>query len=54
MIPHYPLVEQWGLDATAAIESWLLKLEWVQRDYNVLEDYDAASVGFEYTEWSSF
>ncbi|MFT5112580.1 MAG: hypothetical protein ACI8P9_001907 [Parasphingorhabdus sp.] len=51
--PYYPLVEQLGVDLTAAVESWLLKLEVVRRSYTSLENYTALSAGFEYT-FSSF
>lgn len=46
--PIYHQLQQAGLDLQATIESWLWKLEVVNRDINN-DSYTAATVGFEYT-----
>lgn len=59
LVPFYPLIKQAGLDAQATLDSWLWKLEAIYRSYddivkdafeaNDLDDYTAATGGFEYT-----
>lgn len=48
LAPRYNLIDQVGIDVQATLESWLLKLEAIQRNGDP-EDYSAAVGGFEYT-----
>lgn len=48
LIPHYDQIQQVGLDAQAIFEGWIWKLEAINRDSDI-EDYTAATGGFEYT-----
>lgn len=48
LIPFYPLIEQFGIDAQYTSEEWLWKLETIYREDDV-ESYTAAAGGFEYT-----
>ncbi|GAA6137578.1 hypothetical protein NBRC116583_13250 [Arenicella sp. 4NH20-0111] len=49
--PFYPQVDQYGLDVQFTEGGWLLKLEAIQRNFDVqsIEDHAAATLGFEYT-----
>ncbi|TBR42881.1 hypothetical protein CBF23_006490 [Marinomonas agarivorans] len=47
--PHYQQITQFGLDAQATIDSWLLKLEAIATSSDDQEDYTASQAGFEYT-----
>lgn len=53
--PFYPQLQQFAADVQLTAGSWLLKLEAVQRNFDLnsdlpqLEDYAAATAGFEYT-----
>ena len=59
LVPYYPLIKQAGADIQATLDSWLWKLEAIYRSYddivkdafsaNDLDDYAAATGGFEYT-----
>lgn len=46
--PHYQQITQYGVDAQATIDSWLLKLEAIAKSSNS-DDYTATQAGFEYT-----
>lgn len=46
--PHYQQITQYGLDAQATIDSWLLKLEAIAKSSRN-DDYLASQAGFEYT-----
>jgi hypothetical protein len=48
LIPHYDLIRQFGIDATAAIGAWLWKLEAIHRSGRD-PSYYAATAGVEYT-----
>jgi hypothetical protein len=48
LAPKYFQIDQVGIDIQATLESWLLKLEAIQRNGEP-EDYSAAVAGFEYT-----
>lgn len=49
--PFYPQVDQLGVDIQLTQGSWLLKLEAIQRNFDIqeLEDHSAVTAGFEYT-----
>ncbi|RLA07667.1 MAG: hypothetical protein DRQ51_05185 [Gammaproteobacteria bacterium] len=48
--PAYYQMQQIGLDITAAIDSWLLKLEMIDKKIDEIDaDYNAGTAGFEYT-----
>ncbi len=47
--PYYPQISQFGIDAQATLEEWLLKLEAIYRTDFGNEDYLALVTGFEYT-----
>lgn len=49
--PFYPQIDQLGADIQLTLGSWLLKLEAIQRNFDLpmFEDYSAATAGFEYT-----
>jgi len=48
LIPHYDLITQLGLDLQGTFDSWLWKLEWINRDGQG-DTYNAATAGLEYT-----
>jgi len=64
--PYYAQINQFGADIQATIDSWLWKFEAIYRSYNEslieefdqlgqpIEDYSAATGGFEYTYYSPF
>lgn len=64
--PYYAQVNQLGVDVQATIDSWLWKFEAIYRSYNdslidefdqlgqPIEDYSAATGGFEYTYYAPF
>ncbi|MFV1984098.1 MAG: hypothetical protein ACC657_11210 [Thiohalomonadales bacterium] len=47
-IPYYDLITQLGLDVQGTFDSWLWKLEWINRNGQG-ETYNAATAGLEYT-----
>ena len=49
--PYYPQIDQFGADIQITTDAWLFKLEAIQRNHDdqLLEDFAAATVGFEYT-----
>ncbi|MDH5407276.1 MAG: hypothetical protein OEY00_01545 [Gammaproteobacteria bacterium] len=47
-VPYYALIQQLGLDLQATVDSWLWKLEYINRDSD-FESYNAATLGLEYT-----
>lgn len=57
--PFYALINQWGVDVQATLDSWLWKLEGIYRSFDKevkddyrrfnVEDYSALTAGFEYT-----
>jgi len=58
LIPHYPLMQQAGLDAQLTTEEWLWKLEVIARDWQAFnatntqlidQSFIALTGGFEYT-----
>jgi len=59
LAPLYVLIDQFGLDVQATLDSWLWKLETIYRTFDDsietdyagidVEDYSAATGGFEYT-----
>lgn len=51
--PHYPVIDQFGLDSQWTREGWLLKLEAIHRS-GMGKDYHAISGGFEYTFYQIF
>ena len=53
LVPHYPQIEQIGLDAQATLDAWLWKLEAIHRKYKS-DDYNAFTAGFEYTFYGVF
>lgn len=64
--PYYAQINQFGADVQATIDSWLWKFEAIYRSFNdslieefdqlgqPIEDYSAATGGFEYTYYSPF
>ncbi len=48
LVPFYPLLEQYGVDAQYTTEGWLWKLEAIYREDDI-ESYGAGAGGFEYT-----
>ena len=48
LVPYYDQIRQYGLDVQATLESWLWKLELINRSGQG-ERYSAATGGFEYT-----
>lgn len=64
LAPFYPLIRQSGVDVQATLETVLLKFEAVYRNYDTsvkkqfkgqkLQDYAAATAGFEYTFYELF
>ena len=66
LAPYYAQINQFGADIQATIDSWLWKFEAIYRSYNEslieefdqlgqpIEDYSAATGGFEYTYYSPF
>ncbi len=50
--PFYYQVQQFGLDLQATLESWLLKLELIQRNGDEIENHAEAVAGFEYSFYS--
>lgn len=66
LAPMYTQINQLGFDLQATLDSWLWKFEAIYRSYNEsikddfnlgglrLEDYTAATGGFEYTFYSPF
>ena len=48
LVPHYPLVDQGGLDAQLTLGGWLWKFELIGRD-GAAQEFTAATGGFEYT-----
>lgn len=46
--PHYQQVTQFGIDAQATIDSWLLKFEAISKSTDE-DEYSASQAGFEYT-----
>ena len=53
LAPHYPQIQQVGLDAQWTRESWLFKLEYLHR-YDNGDPYHAAVGGAEYTIYGLF
>lgn len=53
LIPHYDLIEQFGLDTSATTGTWLWKLEAIRRS-GQFPSYYAATAGLEYTFSSIF
>ena len=53
LIPFYPLITQFGVDAQWIVEDWIWKLEWIKRDSDDF-DYMAYTAGFEYTFYGIF
>ena len=49
--PFYPQIDQFGLDVQITTDSWLIKLEAIQRNHNdsFFEDFAATTFGVEYT-----
>ena len=66
LAPYYAQINQFGADIQATIDSWLWKFEAIHRSFNdslieefdqlgqPIEDYTAATGGFEYTYYSPF
>jgi hypothetical protein len=66
LTPYYAQINQLGADVQATIDSWLWKFEAIYRSFNdsviddfdqlgqPIEDYTAATGGFEYTYYSPF
>ncbi len=53
LAPHYPLIQQLGVDSQYTHGDWLWKLEVIARKGG-LQDYRAADIGFEYTQVGIF
>ena len=53
LMPYYDQIDQVGLDIQLTLESWLWKLEAIQR-HEQIDDFAAVSGGFEYTFYSVF
>ncbi|MDN4503089.1 FimV/HubP family polar landmark protein [Alteromonadaceae bacterium BrNp21-10] len=49
LLPFYPLIKQFGIESIYLSGDWIWKLEGIHRSGNLIEDYQAADVGFEYT-----
>jgi hypothetical protein len=66
LAPYYAQINQFGADIQATIDSWLWKFEAIYRSYNEsliddfdqlgqpIENYSAATGGFEYTYYAPF
>lgn len=54
LIPVYDQIEQTSLDLQATKGDWLWKLETLHRSAERVDDYWAATGGFEYTLWGVF
>lgn len=49
LVPFYPLMQQAGIDIQVTTESWLWKLEAIDRQAKQSDDFQQAAFGFEYT-----
>jgi hypothetical protein len=54
LAPHYPQIRQYSVDIQSVLDAWLLKLEYIHRDFDSADSYNAAVGGFEYTFGSIF
>jgi len=57
LIPHYVQIEQLGLDVQATLDTWLLKLEMIDRSASESfqdQDYQSMVTGFEYSFYDVF
>ena len=53
LVPYYDQIDQLGMDLQLTLESWLWKLEVIQRKDHI-DNFAALSGGFEYTFYSMF
>ncbi|MBC3766496.1 type IV pilus assembly protein FimV [Neptunicella marina] len=48
-LAFYPQITQVGIESLYIVNSWIWKLEAIRRQGNLIEDYTASDIGFEYT-----